>query len=64
MDPWNGSTVGSIMAVSLDMIPVVPHKAVAEVSQAMRLAFDPTPTVSHLTLPRFWGRVECEKVEF
>ena len=29
-----------------------------------RLAFDPTPMVSHLTLPRFWGRVECEKVAF
>ena len=29
-----------------------------------RLAFDPTPMVSHLTLPPFWGRVECEKVAF
>ena len=28
------------------------------------LAFDPTPMVSHLTLPPFWGRVECEKVAF
>ena len=28
------------------------------------LAFDPTPMVSHLTLPRLWGRVECEKVAF
>ena len=29
-----------------------------------RLAFDPAPMVSHLTLPPFWGRVECEKVAF
>ena len=29
-----------------------------------RLAFDPTPMVSHMTLPPFWGRVECEKVVF
>ena len=28
------------------------------------LAFDPTPMVSHMTLPPFWGRVECEKVAF
>ena len=26
-----------------------------------RLAFDPTPIVSHMTLPLFCGRVECEK---
>ena len=28
------------------------------------LAFDPTPMVSHMTLPPFWGRVECETVAF
>ena len=32
--------------------------------QGMRLAFDPTPMVSHMTLHKFWGRVECEKVAF
>ena len=33
-------------------------------SQVTHLAFDPTPMVSHLTLPPFWGRVGCEKVAF
>ena len=33
-------------------------------SSGTRLAFDPTPMVSHMTLPPFWGRVECEKVAF
>ena len=27
----------------------------------MRLAFDPTPLFSHMTLQMFCGRVECEK---
>ena len=27
----------------------------------MRLAFDPTPLFSHMTLQLFCGRVECEK---
>ena len=29
-----------------------------------RLAFDPTPMVSHMTLLPFCGRVECEKGAF
>ena len=40
------------------------HGASAGRCQGMRLAFDPTPMVSHMTLPPFWGRVECEKVAF
>ena len=36
----------------------------AKVLKGTDLAFDPTPMVSHLTLPRLWGRFECEKVAF
>ena len=40
------------------------HHISHTVPHGTRLAFDPTPMVSHMTLPPFWGRVECEKVAF
>ena len=36
--------------------------AIGILFEGTHLAFDPTPMVSHLTQPPFWGRVECEKV--
>ena len=46
------------------MMTVVMMMMTVVVVMGRRLAFDPTPMVSHMTLPPFWGRVECEKVAF